>query len=61
MKRTNKSADPRYEVTRTEELRRYEVALHKPYTTKKGSLLKTSSSGWLVVIALLMARLRQVA
>ena len=30
MKRTNKSADPRYEVTRTEELRRYEVALHKP-------------------------------
>ena len=48
MKRTNKSADPRYEVTRTEDLRRYEVALHKPYKTKKGSLLKTSSSGWLV-------------
>ena len=48
MKRTNKSADPRYKLTKTEDLRRYEVAFNKPYTKKKGSLLKTSSSGWLV-------------
>ncbi len=40
MKRTNKSADPRYKLTKTENLRRYEVALHKPYTTKKRKPLK---------------------